>query len=165
MAAVDSGAVRAFGESPLRWFIAVPPLAVTLVMCLLATGTRAGVQMFADEAPQNPSEAAIQRDLPALVTFRQTEDLRQRHLLRPDYMKFDVKAATPLEASILSQSGTVVRFVAQAAPPLTSAERDAAICLALDVHADETAIHALLGDAQRPACVQNASLAELQRGR
>jgi hypothetical protein len=161
---VDSLLRNASRQPLLRWLVALPPLAATLVMCVVAAAARGGIQMFADEQPQNASEAAIHRDLPAIVRFRQTSDLRRRYPLRTDYIEFNVRAATPLEASVLSRSGDVVRFIVRAAAPLP-VERERATCLAVDVNADEGTMSALLDGAPRPACTPGAALSELRESR
>src|SRR6186713_906410 len=88
----------------LRLALVLPLVAVTLGAGLTAFAARAGVPILAEEPPRNPSDAAIRRDLPALVEFRQSgTDLRRRYELSPRYTEFDARAATPLEAAILSR--------------------------------------------------------------
>lgn len=148
-----------------RLALVVPIVAVTFGACLAALAARAGVSILAEAPPRNPSEAAIRRDLPVLAEYRQGgTDLRQRHELTPRYTEFEARAATPLEAAVLSGSADVVRFVVRAAPPLAE-EREKAACLAIDIGADEGAMTALLDGAPRPACTPGAALMELRQSR
>jgi hypothetical protein len=149
----------------LRLALVLPLVTVTLGAGLTAFAARAGVAILAEEPPRNPSDAAIRRDLPALVAFRQSgADLRRRYELSPRYTEFDARRATPLEAAILSRSTDVVRFVVRAAPPL-GVEREKATCLAIDVGSDEASVSTLLDGTVRRACIAGDSLRELRQPR